>query len=127
MDARCWARQRRAQARSALWVRRIAPDTLGQHFRNSGRSDSAGPRRIRRRGPRGQERRDDGRRIGAAATAYHSIIRPEPLDRIPVRKRDELTFVPVDQIASIVAEGELLHLFTIKNGRQTITYRLKDL
>jgi hypothetical protein len=33
---------------------------------------------------------------------------PEPLDRIPVRRRDELTFVAVEDIASIVAEGELL-------------------
>ena len=33
--------------------------------------------------------------------------------------------VPVAQIASIVAEGELLHLTTIKNERHTITYRLE--
>ena len=83
--------------------------------------------RAHERIERSEERGDDGRRIGAAATAYHSIIRPEPLDRIPVRKRDELTFVPVDQIASIVAEGELLHLVTLKNVRHTITYPLKDL
>ena len=70
---------------------------------------------------------DERRRVGAAAAAYEAAARPEPLDRIPVRKRDELTFVPVDQIASIVAEGELLHLFTMKSGHHTIAYRLKDL
>ena len=36
--------------------------------------------------------------------------------------------MPVGQIASIVAEGELLYLTsTGKNERHTITYRLKDL
>jgi DNA-binding LytR/AlgR family response regulator len=44
-----------------------------------------------------------------------------------VRRRDEVAIVPVNQIASIVAEGELLHLTTIRNERFTITYRLRDL
>ena len=44
-----------------------------------------------------------------------------------MRRRDEIVLVPVAQIASIVAEGELLHLTTFKNERHTITYRLKDL
>jgi two-component system LytT family response regulator len=77
------------------------------------------------------ERREDGdtevRRVAAATAAYESIARPTMLDRIPIRKRDELTFVAVEEIASVVAEGELLHLFTLKHGRHTITYRLKDL
>jgi hypothetical protein len=34
---------------------------------------------------------------------------------------------PVQQIASIVAEGEILHLVTVTNEKFTITYRLKDL
>jgi len=33
----------------------------------------------------------------------------------------------VHQIASIVAEGELLNITTARNERHTITYRLKDL
>jgi two-component system, LytTR family, response regulator len=49
------------------------------------------------------------------------------LDRIPVRRRDEVAILPVNQIASIVAEGELLHLTTIRGEQHTITYRLKDL
>ena len=44
-----------------------------------------------------------------------------------MRRRDEIVIVPVAQIASIVAEGELLYLSTVKNERHTITYRLKDL
>ena len=35
--------------------------------------------------------------------------------------------VPVQQIASIVADGELLQITTIQKERHTITYRLKDL
>lgn len=80
------------------------------------------------------ERREDGPpgsadsgRVSAAAAAYESVARPGLLDRIPIRKRDELTFVAVDDIASVVAEGELLHVFTTKQARHTITYRLKDL
>ncbi len=65
-------------------------------------------------------------RIRAAAETYQSLARPT-LDRIPVRRRDEVILVPVAQIASIVADGELLHLTTFKNERHTITYRLKDL
>jgi two-component system, LytTR family, response regulator len=49
------------------------------------------------------------------------------LRRIPVRKRDDIIIVPVDQIAAIVADGELLHLTLINGERFTITYRLKNL
>jgi two-component system LytT family response regulator len=35
--------------------------------------------------------------------------------------------VPVKQLATLVAQGELVHLTTIKGERHTITYRLKDL
>jgi two-component system LytT family response regulator len=49
------------------------------------------------------------------------------LERIPVRHREEVFIVPVQQIASIVADGELLYITTTRNERHTITYRLKDL
>jgi two-component system, LytTR family, response regulator len=51
----------------------------------------------------------------------------EPLKRIPVRRRDDTILLNVDGIASIVADGELLHLTTASGERHTITYRLKDL
>jgi len=69
----------------------------------------------------------DYRHVNKAIVAYESVVKPASLDRIPVRKRDELIFVPVAQLASIVAEGELLHLFTVGRAQHTITYRLKDL
>jgi two-component system, LytTR family, response regulator len=66
-------------------------------------------------------------RVGDAITAYESSQRLPLLERIPVRRRDEIIILPVAQIASIVAEGEPLYLTTVKNERHTITYRLKDL
>ena len=69
---------------------------------------------------------EQGTRLSAAITAYESSSAP-PLERIPVRKRDEIVIVPVAQVASIVAEGELLYLTTLKNEQHTITFRLKDL
>jgi two-component system LytT family response regulator len=65
-------------------------------------------------------------RVQAAAGAYETAARPPFIERIPVRRRDELTFVPVDDIVAVVAEGELLHVFT-GQMRHTITHRLKDL
>ena len=38
-----------------------------------------------------------------------------------------MVIVPVQQIASIVAEGELLNITTVRNEVHTINYRLKDL
>ena len=66
-------------------------------------------------------------RVGAAIDAYEAANRPPFLERIPVRHREEVVIVPVGQIASIVAEGELLRITTIKNERHAITYRLRDL
>jgi two-component system LytT family response regulator len=66
-------------------------------------------------------------RVGDAIAAYESSARAPYLERIPVRRRDEILIIPVSQIASIVAEGELLYLTTTKNERHAITYRLKDL
>jgi DNA-binding LytR/AlgR family response regulator len=56
-------------------------------------------------------------RAGAAA----------PLERIPVRKRDDVVLVPVAQVVAVVADGELLHLATAGGERHTVAYRLKDL
>jgi two-component system, LytTR family, response regulator len=62
--------------------------------------------------------------LQAAAAAYDLAARRPFLERIPVRRRDEVFILPVRLIASIVAEGELLHITTIQNERYTISYRL---
>jgi two-component system, LytTR family, response regulator len=66
-------------------------------------------------------------RLKVAVTEYETTARAEYLERIPVRRRDEISLVPVRQLATLVADGELIHLTTIKGERHTIAYRLKDL
>ena len=70
---------------------------------------------------------DQASRVYAAADMYATGARQPFLDRIPVRAREEILLLPVGQIASIIAEGELLHLTTVRGERHTINYRLKDL
>jgi two-component system LytT family response regulator len=70
---------------------------------------------------------EQGSRVAAAMDTYEAAARGPYLERIPIRGREEVLIVPVSQIASIVADGELLKITTIQNERHTLTYRLKDL
>lgn len=70
---------------------------------------------------------DRARALQAASTAFDAATRRAYLERIPVRRRDDVIILPVRQIASIVADGELLHLTTLQNERFTITHRLHAL
>lgn len=76
---------------------------------------------------RAELRPDDADRLRAAAAEYAALVPVTLLRRIPVRKRDDIFLVPVDQVVSVVAGGELLHILTRAGDRYTITYRLKDL
>jgi two-component system LytT family response regulator len=67
------------------------------------------------------------RNVSAATAALEMATRRSFLERIPVRKRDEVLILPVRQIASIVADGELLQITTIANERYTISHRLHAL
>jgi DNA-binding LytR/AlgR family response regulator len=49
------------------------------------------------------------------------------LRHIPVRSDDAIVILPVDGIASLVCERELLHLTTHRGERHTIVHRLIDL
>src|SRR5437763_7841839 len=69
---------------------------------------------------------EEAERIRAAAEEYETEG-GKPLQRIPVRRRDEIILVPVNQLVSIVADGELLYLRTVDNETHTICYRLRDL
>jgi len=62
-----------------------------------------------------------------AVHAYDQLATAMRLERIPVRRRDDIVLIPVSQITSIVADGELLYLTTVRQERHAITYRLKDL
>lgn len=49
------------------------------------------------------------------------------MDRLPIKKKEEIIFLPVNQIASIVSDGELMHITTLRKERHTISHRLKAL
>jgi DNA-binding LytR/AlgR family response regulator len=91
------------------------------------------PARLRDTLNRVQDRLEQTEDRGAAADALRAVAddiharETTPLTRIPVRKRSEILLVPVEQIVTIVADGELLHLHTTKKEKHTISYRLKDL
>jgi two-component system LytT family response regulator len=68
-----------------------------------------------------------GERLRAAATAIDRQPGAPWLRRIPVRRRDDIVILPVEQVLSVIADGEILHLVTASGDRHTISYRLKDL
>jgi DNA-binding LytR/AlgR family response regulator len=72
-------------------------------------------------------RTESTERVRAAVEQYDNIVPRVPLERIPVRRRDEILLVAVRDIASVVAEGELLHIRTGQGDKHTISYRLRDL
>jgi len=82
--------------------------------------------RVKERLEREGYHSEETERIRRAADEYETEG-ARPLQRIPVRHRDEIVLVPVDQMLSVVAEGELLHLKTKGNETHTICYRLRDL
>jgi two-component system LytT family response regulator len=66
-------------------------------------------------------------RVRKAGIQYE-MARPLPvLQRIPVRVRDAIVFVPVRQIASVTADGELLQIRTVDDETHTICHRLRHL
>lgn len=71
-------------------------------------------------------REKESENIKAAANIYDNS-RTEFLERIPVKKRDEIFLIPVGEVVSVVADGELLHITTKNNERFVINFRLKDL
>jgi two-component system, LytTR family, response regulator len=83
--------------------------------------------RAQERLERADLRMDAASRLDAAAASYEKATKPALLERIPVRRKDGIVIVPVKEIASIVAEGEILRLTTAHNETYTIIYRLKDL
>jgi len=65
--------------------------------------------------------------LKAVAAAYEETTDKTFLERIPVRLPDEILLVPVSEIVSVTADGELLHLTNTQNKKYTINFRLKDL
>ena len=80
--------------------------------------------RVKERLEREDYKSEETERVRAAAADYESS---KPLERIAVRRGDEIVLVPVSRLFSIVADGELLHLRTQENETHTICCRLRDL
>jgi len=66
-------------------------------------------------------------RVHAAAAAIEVGASGAYLRRIPVRRREDILILPVEQIASIVAHGDVLHVTTAAGERHILAYRLKEL
>lgn len=69
----------------------------------------------------------EAEKLKKAAALYDEAARPVFLERIPVKKNEEILLVPTREIVSIIADGELLHLTNLQNKRFVINHRLKDL
>lgn len=89
--------------------------------------------RLRKTLNRAQERLEqtdfrekESANLRAAAETIEETRR-EYLERIPVRRGEEIILLPTGEVASIVADGELLYLTTTANERYVINFRLKDL
>jgi two-component system LytT family response regulator len=80
--------------------------------------------RTRGRLARPEPAEERARALSSASQAYKRAAAGAYLERIPVRRRNDVAILPVRLIASIVAEAELLHLTTTRGDRYTITYRL---
>jgi two-component system LytT family response regulator len=62
-----------------------------------------------------------------AIAALEETSQQNFLERIPIRTKDEIFLIPVSEIVSIVADGELLHITNLQNKRYIINFRLKDI
>ena len=69
----------------------------------------------------------EAEKIKRTVNVYDAAARTKLLEQIPVKNRDEILLVPVREIVSIVADGELLYISTVKNQKHIINFRLKDL
>ena len=73
----------------------------------------------------GPATRPETDRLRAAAEAIDAR-QTTRLTRLPVRRRDDILLLPIGQVASFMAEGELVHVTTLKGERFVITHALKD-
>lgn len=73
------------------------------------------------------DREKETNNLRRAIASFEETTEQKILQRIPVRVRDEIILLPVGEIVSIVADGELLKIQTTRNERYTINFRLKDL
>ncbi|MCB1024519.1 MAG: response regulator [Acidobacteria bacterium] len=71
-------------------------------------------------------RSNEAKRVRNAVEVYEDS-KQQYLERIPVKKNEEILLIPVESVASIIADGELLHITTAANEKYLINFRLKDI
>lgn len=71
-------------------------------------------------------RETESKKVKKAVEVYEES-KNEFIERIPVKHREEILLIPVAEVASIIADGELLHITTYKNEKYIINFRLKDI
>jgi two-component system LytT family response regulator len=76
---------------------------------------------------REDHRMDETTNVRNAAKVFDSMSGHDLLERIPVKKRNEILLVPVGDVVSVVADGELLIITTFDGEKHVINFRLKDL
>lgn len=89
--------------------------------------------RLRETLLRAQERLEQAETLASEIERVRTVAKefdattPTYLERIPIRRREDIVLLPIAQVASIVADGELLQITTLHNETYTLSYRLKDL
>jgi DNA-binding LytR/AlgR family response regulator len=68
-------------------------------------------------------RAEEAARVEAAVAAVGAAQPLSIVRRIPVRRRDDIVFVPVEQVASVVADA---YLVTLRNGQQLPVSRIRS-
>ena len=99
-------------------------ELLGSAPFGSAQGEQRRPFDFRRVASYAQDGRD---RLPAPTDREVPVLAGAYIDRFPIRKRDDIYLLPVHHIASVVSEGELMHVTTIDKERYTINYRLKTL
>lgn len=78
--------------------------------------------RIEDRGLRDEE----AARAQAAATQYETLTGPF-IERLPVRRRDDVIIVAVLDIASLEADGETVRVTTVSGERHVLSHSLREI
>jgi two-component system LytT family response regulator len=83
--------------------------------------------RVHERLEQADFRETESMNLKNAIAALEETSQQNFLERIPIRTKDEILLISVSEIASVIADGELLHLTTLQNKKYTINFRLRDL
>jgi two-component system, LytTR family, response regulator len=90
--------------------------------------------RLRATVDRAQERLEsaearviEAARLKSIVKNYNTQEHARFLERVPVRHRGAIFLVPVSEIVTIVADGELLDITTFDDKTYSVNYRLKEL